>query len=173
MQPVPRLSQLPLASSRVEAETPRTLFAAPLESRAGSFDRALSTYGRENGHAKDGRWAGIGSVMTRCSSLLTVLILVAARGNNGAASNTAPTNPPRCPDVAIYGVRGSGQDYTPAEDGMGPEMYKVGQQPQGVGAEIPGYLRARASSFCRHADSEGSFKLSDLTGTHQFGCDRN
>jgi Tol biopolymer transport system component/lysophospholipase L1-like esterase len=33
-----------------------------------------------------------------------------------------------CPDVAIYGVRGSGQDYAAGEYGMGPDVHKVSEE---------------------------------------------
>lgn len=36
--------------------------------------------------------------------------------------------PPGCPDVAIYGVRGSGEDYKQSELGMGPAVHAIAQK---------------------------------------------
>jgi hypothetical protein len=65
---------------------------------------------------------------------LTVSAVVPNPGGSGGPpppppqQQPPPTHTPGCQDVAIYGVRGSGEAYNSDEVGMGPTVHKVAEQ---------------------------------------------
>ena len=53
---------------------------------------------------------------------------IARQLSNRMGGTSQPPSGASCPNVAIYGVRGSSQDYLASETGMGPETYAVAQE---------------------------------------------
>lgn len=74
-----------------------------------------------------------------------------------------------CPDVAIFGARGSGEDNTAANVGMGPIPYQVGQEirnrlPVGLRVEMIGVNYPAVSAFAAAIGTGSNYLNSVVNG---------